>query len=170
MSGDLEDFLARAAKRRAEKASQQREQEVRGQTQRSRTAVQSQYSNRKTERLVRLDDDDDEILEAEIVAELVPEKTTKRLNDAKAASPISLGQKVSEQKTSEQKTSEQKTRVLRSSRSPKSGESTGRALPAGESSTGINALELVQMLGRPGGVRQAFLLKEIIDRPVKRWE
>ncbi|MGC6444172.1 MAG: hypothetical protein ACON4H_16075, partial [Rubripirellula sp.] len=79
MSGDLEDFLARAAKRRAEKASQQREQEVRGQTQRSRTAVQSQYSNRKTERLVRLDDDDDEILEAEIVAELVPEKTTKRL-------------------------------------------------------------------------------------------
>jgi hypothetical protein len=165
MSGDLEDFLARAAKRRAEKASQQREQEVRGQTQRSRTAVQSQYSNRKTERLVRLDDDDDEILEAEIVAELVPEKTTKRLNDAKAASPISLGQKVSEQKTSEQK-----TRVLRSSRSPKSGESTGRALPAGESSTGINALELVQMLGRPGGVRQAFLLKEIIDRPVKRWE
>ncbi|MGC6442770.1 MAG: hypothetical protein ACON4H_08910, partial [Rubripirellula sp.] len=143
--------------------------------QRSRTAVQSQYSNRKTERLVRLDDDDDEILEAEIVAELVPEKTTKRLNDAKAASPISprqkvSGQKTSEQKTSEQKTSEQKTRVLRSSRSPKSGESTGRALTAGESSTGINALELVQMLGRPGGVRQAFLLKEIIDRPVKRWE
>ena len=165
MSGDLEDFLARAAKRRAEKASQQREQEVRGQTQRSRTAVQSQYSNRKTERLVRLDDDDDEILEAEIVAELVPEKTTKRLNDAKATSPISPRQKVSGQKTSEQK-----TRVLRSSRSPKSGESTGRALPAGESSTGINALELVQMLGRPGGVRQAFLLKEIIDRPVKRWE
>lgn len=165
MSGDLEDFLARAAKRRAEKASQQREQEVRGQTQRSRTAVQSQYSNRKTERLVRLDDDDDEILEAEIVAELVPEKTTKRLNDAKAASPISPRQKVSGQKTSEQK-----THVLRSSRSPKSGESTGRALTAGESSTGINALELVQMLGRPGGVRQAFLLKEIIDRPVKRWE
>jgi len=165
MSGDLEDFLARAAKRRAEKASQQREQEVRGQTQRSRTAVQSQYSNRKTERLVRLDDDEDEILEAEIVAELDREKTTKRLNDAKAASPISTGQKVSEQKTSEQQ-----PRVLRSSRGPKSGESTGRALPAGESSTGINALELVQMLGRPGGVRQAFLLKEIIDRPVQRWE
>ncbi|MCH1496025.1 MAG: hypothetical protein L7U72_12405 [Rubripirellula sp.] len=160
MSDDLEDFLARAAKRRAEKASQQREQELRGQTQRSRTAVQSQYSNRKTERLVRLDDDEDEILEAEIVAEADSEKMTQRLDHAKAVSPISPGQK----------TSGQKTHVLRSSRSPKSVESTGRALPAGESSTGINALELVQMLGRPGGVRQAFLLKEIIDRPVKRWE
>jgi len=160
MSDDLEDFLARAAKRRAEKASQQREQELRGQTQRSRTAVQSQYSNRKTERLVRLDDDEDEILEAEIVAEADSEKMTQRLDHAKAVSPISPGQK----------TSGQETHVLRSSRSPKSVESTGRALPAGESSTGINALELVQMLGRPGGVRQAFLLKEIIDRPVKRWE
>ena len=36
--------------------------------------------------------------------------------------------------------------------------------------TGIHSLELVQMLSRPGGIRQAFLLKEIIDRPLHRWK
>jgi len=154
MSGDLEDFLARAAKRRAEKANQQREQEVRGQTQRTRAAVQSQYSDRKTERVVRLDDDD-EILEAEIVAEV-------DLGNASQQLPSSLAVN--------QASSVQPERVSRSSRRSGSVEASGKASPAGGTNTGINALELVQMLGRPGGVRQAFLLKEIIDRPVNRWE
>jgi len=156
MSGDLEDFLARAARRRAEKAEVQRGQQVQSESRRNFQEVQSQYSDRRRERVVLLTDDDDDIVEAEIVDDAIMDAAI--IKDTKAIK--SSLRDVSDSSALEDRNKSPK-RTYQATSDPQAG-----IRPAG----GLSSLELVEMLSRPGGIRQAFLLKEIMDRPVRRWE
>jgi hypothetical protein len=146
MSDDLGDFLARAAQRRAEKANQQRGEQTRRESQKALQEVQSQYSDRRRERLVLLEEDEevveDEVVDAIAVSSSIPDAVLVRTVEANAPS-VSANQKA------------------RPSQKPQ---------VSTEQRGGIRSLELVEMLSRSGGIRQAFLLKEIIDRPVHRWD
>ena len=69
MQDDLEDFLARAAKRRADKANRQRGEEIRSESRRIKQEIRSQYSDSRSERVVNVDDYEEEVFEAELVGE-----------------------------------------------------------------------------------------------------
>jgi len=78
MSDDLQDFLARAAKRRAEKAQQERGEKARSETRQARADVNSQYSDRRRERVIRLEEDEEEVVDAIMVDEPVLEASIVR--------------------------------------------------------------------------------------------
>ena len=170
MQDDLEDFLARAAKRRADKANRQRGEEIRSESRRIKQEIRSQYSDSRSERVVNVDDYEEEVFEAELVGE-----------------DLAQAEKLSSRSSKHRSTGDRETSRLKQ---VKPAEANSRSIhqivkPASDSGvenpqvaksrsrdhvTGIHSLELVQMLSRPGGIRQAFLLKEIIDRPLHRWK
>lgn len=47
--------------------------------------------------------------------------------------------------------------------------SSSRGSAASRAETAVTTDELLELLRRPGGVKQAVLLKEILDRPDHRW-
>jgi hypothetical protein len=144
MSGDLEDFLRRAAQRRQAKAAQQQQQQP---TPRQRP----QYSNRQTERRVR-SEQPEEVLTAEIVEEDPNSYSarTKRVEEAKRAA-----------KKAEAEVAE----ALRKA----GGARASKASSVTVALTGQPTLDLLAMLRQPVGIQQAILLREILDRPEHRW-
>lgn len=173
MSDDLQDFLARAAKRRAEKAQEERGEKARSETRQARADVNSQYSDRRRERVIRLEEDeaevvdaimvDEPVLEARLVRESVSDQAVSAQGLANDKQRPGFGRSVTSVR------SKGSVRQEATRRSARTYESTSYE-SASDQGLGLNSLELVQMLSRPGGIRQAFLLKEIIDRPIKRWE
>ena len=170
MQDDLEDFLARAAKRRADKANRRRGEEIRSESRRINQEIQSQYSDSRSERVVKVDDYEEEIFEAELVGEDLDQAE-------QISSRSSKHRSTGDRETSrlkQVKPAEANSRSIHQIVKPAS--DSGVENPQVEKSrsrdhvTGIHSLELVQMLSRPGGIRQAFLLKEIIDRPLHRWK
>ncbi len=150
MSGDLEDFLRRAAQRR--QASLPPAQAATPSPARSRP----EYSNRQAERKTRApqDEDDDDIPIAAIaIDELVEEDPyamqRKRIAAAKAAAEAEAAQVAARFAKLQQ---------------PQHGS------PASNyASSGNLADDLIGMLRTPGGIQQAILLREILDRPEHRW-
>jgi hypothetical protein len=164
MSGDLEDFLKRAAERRQAKAAQQQAPPKR---------VPPQYSDSRTERVPRPAPTND-VVEAQIVsasgaedvvvAEAVP-VSQNRSDKAKSALRKKTAKKAAASRQTlsgrEQRRAETETMSTPYDQVQKS---TGNRL-----STGFSGESLVEMLKRPGGLQQAFLLREILDRPEHRW-
>ncbi|KAA5540658.1 hypothetical protein FYK55_19890 [Roseiconus nitratireducens] len=143
MAGDLEEFLKRAAERRAQKQQQQAGA-------RPEPKRRSEYTDSRRERQIR-HYDDESIPVAEIVEEVNPlAEQQRRVEEAKRKA------EAAKRKLAEQK------KKLRSSPQPQ---------PSAKPVTleGTPADQLLQMLRSPGGVRQAFLLREILDRPEARW-
>lgn len=172
MSGDLEDFLRRAAERRQAKAIQQKQNQS---TPKKR--VPPQYSNRRTERSPR------PVQDAEIVeAEVVTPSGTENVPVAKAVT-ATQGRSRQATRSVRQTVSNPGNRVQSTPASKPDISAT--ALQQGSSSSkpyidstvaaddqkqvGFSAEDLVAMLKRPGGVQQALLLREILDRPEHRW-
>ena len=151
MSGDLEDFLRRAAQRRQAKAADSRG--AQGQAGGSRPDAKSrpQYSNRKTERLV-LADEADEVLMAEVVEghEDSISLRMQRLEAAKRAAAEAEAE-------------------LARRKAKRSSQSTTFEVRGGIPFSGNPVQDLLKLLRQPGGVQQAILLKEILDRPEHRW-
>ena len=170
MSGDLEDFLKRAAERRQAKAAQQKQSAP-------PKRVPPQYSDRRTERAPR------PVPEAEIVeAQVVP---------AASADNVVVAQTVTENqaRSSQANRSGRRKAVKANAKAPSriaseaksgatasaGGNSNSRPYAQPTASTdskqpvGFSAEDLVAMLKRPGGVQQALLLREILDRPEHRW-
>ena len=143
MSGDLEDFLRRAAQRRQAKAAQQQQSEPRRQA--------PQYSNRRTERMVQVPDSD-EVLTAEIVEE-DPNSFAARLR------------RVEEAKQAAAKAEAEAAKKLKRAKGPGRSKSSGAAVAL----TGNPTQNLIKMLQHSGGIQQAILLREILDRPEHRW-
>lgn len=148
MAGDLEDFLRRAAQRRQQKAAQ-------AQPQPQPKRVPPQYSDSRTERIVRpvnLDDQgplDQPVLAAEIVdddSSLYAQRMQK-VEDARRAAASAKRVADDLARRSSQKTP-----------------SAGSLGP-----TGVPIQDLVNLLRQPGGIQQAILLREIFDRPEHRW-
>jgi hypothetical protein len=146
MAGDLEDFLRRAAQRRQQKAQQQKQQQAaptRGEP--------PQYSDRRTERITRPVELDEPVLTAEIVEDDLSAHIAQ-LHRAEQASHAAK---------------QAKLKAQRSKLSSGKGKAESRTAKAG--SSGVPARDLIHLLRRPGGVQQAILLREILDRPEHRW-
>jgi predicted DNA binding protein len=144
MSGDLEDFLRRAAQRRQAKAAQQSEPAPQRQP--------PQYSDRRTERLVQARETD-EVLTAEVVQDDSSSIAARlrRIEEAKQAA-----------KQAEAEAAKKLTKVRGTSLRSKS-PSVAVAMPENQTQG------LIRMLRDSGGIRQAILLREILDRPEHRW-
>jgi hypothetical protein len=149
MSGDLEDFLRRAAQRRQAKASQRPQPPA--------PRPKPQYSNRDTERVV-----DAVIVEEPLVAEVIAEDSNplaaqqRRLQESRKAA--ALAQAEAAKKLSNIK-----------GRRPSRLGSRARGGPASLALSGVTSEDLIRLLSSPQGIRQAILLREILDRPEHRW-
>ena len=144
MPDDLEDFLRRAAARRQAKAAQQPPAQPAAPAPRPKP----QYSDRRTERVVR--PREDEILVAEVVEE--PNEFQKRQEQVRKA----------KQKAQEAAAELASAQKKQKSRKPKPSVSSP---PISRNP----AENLIALLQRPGGIQQAVLLREILDRPEHRW-
>jgi len=142
MAGDLEDFLRRAASRRQQKAVEQQQ----APQQRRR---QPEYSDSRSERISR--EPDEPVLTAEIIAE-DPKSHAARLHRAEEAKRTAVKAKKQAKKSAEQ-----------------ARQRAARKRPVALGSTGKPAQDLVNLLKQPGGIQQAILLREILDRPEHRW-
>ncbi len=175
MSGDLEDFLKRAAERRQAKAAQQKQSAP-------QKRVPPQYSDRRTERAPR-PLPDVEVVEAEVVeAQVVSVSSADNVVVARAATENQARRKQADRSGSQKaaKTgAKAPSRIAREAKakstavSDDNSNSTPYAQPTAtngsQQSNGFSAADLVAMLKRPGGVQQAILLREILDRPEHRW-
>ncbi len=147
MAGDLEDFLRRAAERRKAKAAQQQQQQPQ---QRRQPAPprrpQPEYTDRRAERIVR--PEPEPVLVAEIVEDPLAERRRKLAEAKKAAA---------------------KAQAEAAKKAKRSGAAAPRSSGATPALTGDVAGDLIKILQHPGGLRQAILLREILDRPEHRW-
>ncbi|TWU47339.1 hypothetical protein Poly51_51390 [Rubripirellula tenax] len=144
MSGDLEDFLRRAAERRQAKAAEQTRSE-------SNVRRTPEYSDSRTER--NASEQQEEILMAEIVDDDDDGTSIavrmKRIEEAKR---VAAGM---------EKEAAAKMRQVRGM--------LPRQAQAKKVFTGNTVQDLISTMQRPGGVQQMILMKEIFDRPVDRW-
>lgn len=152
MSGDLEDFLRRAAQRRRNKAAEGQGTPRQGQQNApGPKRGRPEYSNRKTERMVA-PAEADEVLMAEIVEQADDSVSARlqRLEESKRAAA-----------RAEQELAEKRSKARAA---------TGKAEIANAMPPTRNATQdLLAMLRRPDGIRQAVLLNEILNRPEHRW-
>ena len=148
MSGDLEDFLRRAAQRRQAKAAQANQPTA---TPRKRP----QYSNSRTERVTRTVETQatEEVLVAEVVDHPSPNQYDRR-----------------ETGTEQQQAKTAKTQAEAAASRSATGKSSTKSDAASSALNSQAGVELLDALRSPGGVRQAILLREILDRPTHRWE
>jgi len=167
MSGDLEDFLRRAAERRRSKSTQQgqqgqqRQQGQQGQpTQQRRRAPE--YSDRHRERVAQ-QADVPELVDEPMMAELaeeVPEPWHRQPEPYNIDQP---GGESAQPKESGRSEGDDIAAALDRS----SGRSAGASARIHWSND--PARDLIQMLQEPQGVARAILLKEILERPTHRW-
>ena len=140
----LEDFLRRAAQRRQAKSAQQSQPAPRRQP--------PQYSDRRTERSVQ-PREADEVLAAEVVED-DPNSFSARLR-----------------RLEEAKQAAAKAEAEAAKKLAKAGVKRGRSKSSGVALalSGNPTQNLIRMLRHSGGIRQAILLREILDRPEHRW-
>ena len=154
MSGDLEDFLRRAAARRQTKSPTQPQRasqpKPRGQADQQGTR-RREYTDRRQERVPQTADVADEPITAEVVSDEIESLSDQRRR-IKAATE--QAEKIRQQ------TEEKLPQQARPSRSE---------APTGTGSTSNAAEDLLGMLRHPSGLRTAFLLREVLDRPEHRW-
>ncbi|QDT03828.1 hypothetical protein K227x_22130 [Rubripirellula lacrimiformis] len=148
MSGDLEDFLRRAAQRRQAKAAAEQSNPP------PSRRPPPQYSDSRSERVTYDYNESDEIPTAEIV-EFTDDDGSSiaarmiRREDAKRAAADSKQDDDAEMRKSRGMLSRQKLTKA--------------------TFTGNPVQDLIAAMQSPGGVQQAILLKEILDRPIDRW-
>lgn len=143
MSGDLEDFLRRAAQRRQSAAAQQ---------QRAVRAQRREYTDSRRERLPQAGRREalEEVLLGEVVGDYRDE----------------LAEKQRELEAAEKRAAEAEAELQRvRTQAQQATAQRQAAFVLG----GNPAEELRRILKHPGGVRQAVLLKEVLDRPEQRW-
>ena len=161
MSGDLEDFLRRAAQRRAEKAQQQAPAQPQRPT--------PEYSSRRQERIIREEPED--VVMAEVVEEdEVSVRRQREIEKAKQLAARARNQAKQQKRQATQAKAKPKTSTRTKAKSKASAAGkTASSAPASPVVTGNMAEDLIAMLRRPGGIQQAILLREILDRPEHRW-
>lgn len=150
MAGDLEDFLKRAAARRQAKVEQEEAQ--RNETKRSSSRSRPEYTDSRRERETR--EVDDVPLTAELVeAEDPLAQQRRRVAEAK--------RRAAEAKQKSESRSKSKGHSDSAGRKEKS--------PQRSPSDPPPAIHLLELLRSPDGIRTAFLLREILERPEDRW-
>lgn len=150
MAGDLEEFLKRAAERRAQKQGGGGGKPPA--KPKPKPKPRQEYTDARRERQVR-PPVEEAIPVAEVVEHVNPlAEKQRKLAEAKAKAKAAQKKLEAQQKKSK------------------------RSVPAREPvespvviSSGTAAEQLIEMLKQPGGMRQAFLLRELFDRPSDRW-
>lgn len=197
MSGDIEDFLKRAAQRRQERQANQ--PPVPPKT--SQPPPRPEYTDARRERSVSPIDDDDEIVIAQVVQAPVAERIAElKRRQAEAQSggldrrPVqSAGREPATRPvaplppTARQVPTSGRGAVSDRATVPGRGAATASVSatsgPGGAAQSGFMASgaqlsagaddalieQLLSSLRNPQGLKQAVLLHEILDRPVHRW-
>ncbi len=148
MSGDLEDFLRRAAQRRQAKAAPSPQPT-------DRPRPRPQYTDSRTERTVRNIDAEeayDEVLAAQVIEAEDPNSIAarrRRLEQAQAEAARAQA--------------EAAEKLQKAGMGSRSAGGTAAAI------TGQTDADLLTALASRTGLRQAILLREILDRPTHRW-
>lgn len=172
MSGDIEDFLRRAAQRR-----QARQQKQAGSAPPPRRP-RPEYTDARRERLPQQQSELDE----PVVAEVVNEPLAKRLADMKQAQADAHAARDRATETvRQQRRQAERGESSSPQHEPAAGETAppaktetaarldaGQADPASDSPN-ETVRQLLQALRSPQGLRNAVLLHEILDRPTHRW-
>jgi hypothetical protein len=148
MAGDLEDFLRRAAERRQAKVAQQQQQQA-APPQRQ----PPQYSDRRSERLTRLPNDDDIVI----------------AEDSEESPLNSYAEQLQRVEDSRREAARLQAEVSRKSKVAAAAAQQIEAKAAANKPTGQPALDLIRLMRNPGGIQQAILLREIFERPTHRW-
>lgn len=145
MSGDLEDFLRRAAQRRQAKAAEAQS------APKSTPKTRPQYTDSRSERIPQVVEEAEEILVAEFVDDDGSSIAArmKRLADAKRAAAAA---------------EEEAGIAMRKVKGMLSRQKVER-----KAFTDNTIQNLIETMQSPGGVQQMVLLKEILDRPTHRW-
>jgi hypothetical protein len=145
MSNDLEDFLRRAAQRRQEKAAATP-------TARPVAPLRPEYAQAQSERQPRqrVVEDDDEPVDAIIVEE------SENPYGIHAISRVV------------EKIDQPASHALSGNASSSTTSSRTSVVTGGTSPSTVN--DLIRLLSGPGGMQQAILLREILDRPEHRWD
>ncbi len=173
MSGDIEDFLRRAAERRQ---ARQANKSAPPATASSRP----EYSDTRRERTPQARDDDDEL----VVAEVIEEPLSRKLAELKRAQATAQAMREASGRTESQpgpsgsppiggthsaESQRPATRasILSPSRSTASQSVTSQAPGPDLQSVAIG--DLHEALKTPQGLRSAILMHEILDRPEHRW-
>ncbi len=149
MSSDLEDFLRRAAQRRQANAPPAQAAPA----QRSRP----EYTNRQSERLTShpMDASDDIPLAAIVV------------DDEHDEDPYAMQRKrIAAAKEAAEKEAAKAAAALAKLQQSKAAVGSAASSFA---STGNMVEDIKRMIQAPGGMQQAMILKEILDRPEHRW-
>lgn len=157
MAGDLEDFLRRAAERRAQKQQQgaggrPAKRGGSGQSQRPKPQPRSapEYTDARRERQIRPP------VEEEVFADDLIEVVNP------------LAEKQARLAKSKKQAAAAKERVAQQQRDIHEPTVADRGQIS--ISGGTPAEQLLDLLQRPGGIQQAFLLREILERPEDRWK
>lgn len=147
MAGDLEDFLRRAAQRRQTQTPAATPKPAAPPRQRP------EYTDRNAERVTRASVEREEEPLTAIVVEQAEDPYAMQRRRIEAAKVVA-----------DQAEAEAAERLAKIQASSKSGS------PASSYDASNNpAADLMHMLRQPGGVRQAILLREILERPEHRW-
>ncbi len=159
MAGDLEDFLKRAASRRQAKAAQETQQAKKNAAGPARAR---EYTDSRRERTVRQSEDlIDDAITGEIVDEIGPSLAEERLA-------------MQQQKIAAAKKKAAAIEAATAARRKKEGlppklEKAAPVQAEGITLTGDLRQDVLRLMTSPVGLQQAFLLKEILDRPDHRW-
>lgn len=191
MSGDIEDFLKRAAERRQARQAGR----PAGPQQPPRPAARPEYTDSRRERTVRPRDDDEMV-----VAEVIEQPLAKRIADLQQKQADVQAAKQSDRAGSAAKrdavavesemTRNDRLRAMRRAAdraeaalqsrrgsaplaapvAAQTAASQRNAIAAGQADAGGELInELLQSLKSPNGLQRAILLHEILERPVHRW-
>lgn len=149
MSGDLEDFLRRAAERRREKAAGPPAPQPRRQ--------RPEYTDSRRER-------DAEPIE---VAETV-EDSYEEPDNAMTRAIAAQQRQIREAERQAEKIRSEAKPASRERQSSPGKQKTASDTPA-QPSLPASLDELAEILSTPRGLRQAILMKEVLERPEHRW-
>jgi hypothetical protein len=147
MAGDLEDFLKRAAERRAQK---QQQAGGGGRRPTPKPRPKPEYTQARRERQVR-QPLEETIPVAEVVETVDPmAEKRRRLAKAKQKSDDARERVAQQQREIHEPTAEKERSDI-------------------SIADGTPAEQLLDLIRRPGGMQQAILLREIFERPEDRW-
>ena len=158
MSGDLEDFLKRAAERRQAKATEKNRPPKR---------VPPQYSDSRSERVPH-----NPPLEATVVEEVVVAEVVRASQPARKEPSLAERSKERSKERAKERAKERGTPTadIMPAPLPAANQPYERASRSTNvESVGFSAADIIELLKQPGGVQQAILLREILDRPEHRW-
>ena len=149
MAGDLEEFLKRAAERRAQKQQQGGGKPARPAAAAPKPRPKPEYSDSRRERQVQ-QRAEEAIPVAEVVQPVNPlAEQEKRLAIAKQKADAAREAMAAQQEAIHRPQAKDRGSFMISGGSP--------------------AQQLLDLIKRPGGMQQAFLLREILERPEDRW-